>query len=364
MNGPTPLSGRSDAKGKRLETASDFALPEQLLSPEEVISLGRPKTQSRIPTRNPGQSFVLVSCIAGLFALLIQSRSVWNLRRENDRLRTELRERRPPPPRPPQSSEALLEQQLGRARIEVLQLNNQVQQLREQLAAARMDRQQPPHSPAPTNHHPSQLQTDDTVRQLGVSASAGDSTAIDDLAELSSAARATLNTNQMAEVFTQIRRAFEVLGTEAGKGNLNAQQGIWKALQTDSLQGFAVEALGAAAGQGDEAALQLLLEPEKYSIARPGAVTALKAAADNGNSRAIEALAVVAGDSKSQVLWPLAADALQKAAGAGNAEAIEALGLLLKSDNENVRQRAMAGLNLAASNQNSRALDLLRNSGN
>jgi len=54
---------------------------------------------------------------------------------------------------------------------------------------------------------------------------------------------------------------------------------------------------------------------------------------------------------------------LRKAAGSGNVAAIDALTELMRSANDNVRREAIAGLEAAAFNQNSRARAALQNPG-
>src|SRR5206468_9094492 len=122
-----------------------------------------------------------------------------------------------------------------------------------------------------------------------------------------------MNTNEQAAARSDLRLAFEALGTEAGKGNAAALQAVWQASRMQDLQGFAVVALGQAASQGNEEALKPLLDPESYMILRSSAVGALKPAADAGNARAIQALSATA-DQNQQALWFLAAQGLETAA--------------------------------------------------
>ena len=184
---------------------------------------------------------------------------------------------------------------------------------------------------------------------------------MDKLAEISDVAHAQFKTNHDASVFAELRPAFDVLGAEAGKGSDTALQALWKGMRMDSVQGFAIQALGAAAGHGNEKALEPLLEPERYLILRSSAVGALKPGADSGNVRAIQALAAVAFEPDAKPLWFLAAEGLRKAASSGNVAAIDALTELMRSDNDNVRREAIAGLEAAAFNQSSRAQEALRN---
>ncbi len=67
--------------------------------------------------------------------------------------------------------------------------------------------------------------------------------------------------SQPVAALSSIQSAFELLGTEAGKGSTAGLQALWRASRIRGLQGFAVRALGQAAGLGNEEALQPLLDP-------------------------------------------------------------------------------------------------------
>ena len=172
-----------------------------------------------------------------------------------------------------------------------------------------------------------------------------------------------MSSNEQATALSDIRRAFEALGTEAGKGNAAALQAVWKASRMQDLQGFAVTALGQAASQGSEEALKPLLDPESYLILRSSAIAALKPAADAGNARAIQALAAAAGDRNQPALWLLAAQGLETAARAGNAIAIDSLAVLAATEDQNVRKQAVLALEAAARQSQPRAQEALRKLG-
>lgn len=200
-------------------------------------------------------------------------------------------------------------------------------------------------------------------RQLGVAALRGDAGALDKLAEMAAAMR-TMNSDEQAAVRSDIRLAFEVLGTEAGKGNAAGLQALWQATRIPALKGFATEGLGHAAGHGNEEALKALLDPEGHHLLRSSAVSALRFAADAGNAQAIEALAATARDPKQRGLWVLAARGLAKAASTGNVTAIGGLATLAAPDNHPIiRDEAISALEAAARQGQPRAEEALRKLG-
>ena len=298
---------------------------------------------------------VALLCVGALIALFVQWRVISELRRQNDSLRAEQRQlaavtRDKTVPSTIATAEL---EQLRKDQRELMRLRKQVTALK----TTRTDRgAQEPATPLDQTQSRA-----DAIRQLGVAASTGDFSALDKLAELSDAAHAQFKTNHDASVFAELRPAFDVLSAEAGKGGDTALQALWKAMRMNSVQGFAIDALGAAAGQGNDKALEPLLDPDRYLILRSSAVGALKPAADSGNVRAIQALAAVAFEPDAKPLWFLAAEGLRKAASSGNVAAIDALTELMRSDNDNVRREAIAGLEAAAFNQSSRAQEALRN---
>ncbi len=197
---------------------------------------------------------------------------------------------------------------------------------------------------------------------MGVAALGGDSSTLDRLANLAAAAR-TMNTNERAATLSGIWSAFELLGTEAGKGDKAGLQALWQTSRIRDLQGFAVKALGQAAGLGNEEALEPLLNPESYLLLRSSATSALKPAAHAGNERAIQALAATAADPKQQALGLLAAQGLEAAAGAGNTTAIDGLATLAATTNQYIRKEALLALEAAARKNQPRAEEALRKLG-
>ena len=320
---------------------------------------------ANVSRNNPTWRWIAIAgCLGLLVAVFVQWHAIWQLHRENELLRAQPQ---PPPmdvPSQPTVSGGggALDVELSQKdRGELLRLRNEVRQLREQVARPALDGS-PVASQTATRVAPGGQYRDDEVRQLGAAATRGDSAALDKLAKLTAAAR-VMDTNEQAVVLSDIRLAFEALGTEAGKGSTAALQAVWRASRMRDLQGFAVSALGQAAGLGNEEALKPLLDPEGYLILRSSAVAALQPAADAGNARAIQALAAVASDQKQQALWFLAAQGLESSAVAGNSTAIDALASLAATQDQNVRRQAILALEAAARKPQPQAEEALRKLG-
>ncbi len=293
-----------------------------------------------------------------LVAVLFQWRLISRLRHENESLRAQAQSAPPAAasqPAAPPGAEAINLEQLQKERIELLRLRNELLQLRQQVSAPATDAR-------PLASPPGVQSPGDEARQLVVAALRGDSGALDELANLAVAAR-TMTPEDRAAVLSGIKSAFELLGTEAGKGNAAGLQALWQASRIQGLQAYAVKALGQAAGLGNEEALKPLLDPEGYLLLRSSATAALKPAADAGNERAIQALAATAADSKQQALWHLAAQGLTTAAAAGNATAIDSLATLAAAQNQDISKEAVLALEAAARKNQPRAEEALRKLG-
>jgi hypothetical protein len=318
-----------------------------------------------VPGNSPaGRWIAIACCLALLVAVIFQSRSILQLRRENELLRAQPQAAPPEASSQPATSapgEAIDREQLRRDRLELLQLRNEVRQLRERAAPPTAETR-PVAPQAPTAIAPAVQSVGDEIRHWGVAALQGDPGALDKLANLVAAAR-TLKPEEQAAARSEIQSAFELLGTEAGKGNTAGLQALWQASRIRELQGLAVKALGQAAGLGSEEALKPLLEPESYLLLRSSATAALKPAADAGNERAIQALAATAADPKHQALWHMAAQGLEKAAAAGNATAIDSLATLAAAQNQIISKEAVLALEAAARNNQPRAEEALRKLG-
>jgi len=255
-------------------------------------------------------------------------------------------------------------QRLRGEQVELLQLRNEVAQLRQQFALMKVPRpgtvQNQPVAQAATNADPNA--TKETMRQLGFAASRGDFSALDKLAEHAAAA-IKARTNVQQYVLADVDDAFDVLGSEAGQGNDTAFQALWRATRNKNLDGLAIRALGQAAALGHEQSLAILLEPERHLLLRSSTVSALRPVAEAGNPRAIDALAAVSMDEKSKALWHLAASGLEKATIAGNAAAIDAMTVFARSENVSVRRVALLALENASFQNHSRAVEALRTLG-
>lgn len=308
--------------------------------------------------------FAIAGWLVLLVVAVLQWYSISQLRRENLSLRTQLQAAPPEAVSPPATSAEADANDLAqwrRDRLELLRLRNEVQRLREQASAPTTDTRPPASRPA-TPSAPSAQPVGGEARQLAVAAMRGDAGALDKLASLAAGIR-TMNPEEQPAARSSIKSAFELLGSEAGKGNASALQALWQASRIRELQGFAVEGLGQAAGLGNEEALRPLLDPEAYFLLRSSAVSALKPAADAGNERAIQALAATAADPKQQTLWLLAAQGLETAAAAGSATAIEGLATIAACTNQVIRKQAVLALETAARNRQPRAEEALRKLG-
>lgn len=260
--------------------------------------------------------------------------------------------------------------QARRDNVELLQLRNQVVQLRQQVGLPKAGQ---------ANVTPgisaqavaAQAAAVDAGRELGTSVVRGDPGALEKLTELSKAQHKSFNTNKVGlddtrrgelatGTFAPIQAAFDVIGEAASQGNQVALDAVVRAIGIPELRGLAVQVVGKVAGNGSEGALELLLNPQNYGFPLASSVGALRPAADNGNQRAIDALAAVTRDADHRPLWYMAAEGLGKAAESGNAVAIDALIGLSSSTNPSVRNSIVLGLKRAAANQNSKAAEALR----
>jgi len=261
----------------------------------------------------------------------------------------------------PAAGETAVMEQLRKERLEVLELVKELRQLRERASSPAADPGAVGAQPAPSSA-PALQGAGDEARQLVAAAMGGDLSALDKLANLAAAARRMKPEEQVAAL-AGIQSAFELLGTEAGKGNSAGLQTLWQATRIRGLQGFAVRALGQAAGLGNEDALKPLLDPEKYLLLRSSTTSALKPAADAGNERAIQALAATAADPKQQGFGLLVVQGLETAAAAGNATASDGLATLATVTNRNTREGAVLALEAAARKNQPRAEEALRKLG-
>lgn len=298
---------------------------------------------------------------------IYEAQQVATLRKDVATLQQQLETERnssAPAPAPIPTEPAADAEQAQKDKTELLQLRNEVGQLRGQIAALRaMPFKRVPQ--ADTQVAEIAKSKDEEMRQLGLAASQGDITALRKLEELTRAATARRreNPNSNEDTHHEIRIAFKVMGEEAGKGSATALQALWQSTRMDYLGGMAIYALGDAAAMGNEQALETLLNPKKYLMDNSSTTGALVPAAKKGNPRAIEYLATVASDSKKQPEWGLVTNGLRDPAAEGNATAIDALALIGRSENENLRNTAVRALQNASFNNHPRAIEALRNLG-
>jgi len=311
-----------------------------------------------------GRWLAIAAWVGLLVAIIIQWHSVTRLRHEVESLRAQPQAAAPEAagqPAVPAAGETAVMEQLRKERLEVLELVKELRRAREHASSPAADpgavvaQATPPSAAA--------LQgAGDEARQLVAAAMGGDSSALDKLANLA-AAVPTMKPEEQVATASGIQSAFELLGTQAGKGNAAGLQALWQATRIRELQVFAVRAVGQAAGLGNEEALKPLLDPESYLLPRSLATAALKPAADAGNECAIQALAATAADPKQRGLWLQASRGLAVAAAAGNATAIDGLAMLAAVTNEDVRKDAVLALEAAAHNNQPRADEALRKLG-
>jgi hypothetical protein len=300
--------------------------------------------------------WLAIAAWAGLLvAIILQWHSITRLRQEVESLHAQ------PQAAVPAAGEAAVMEQLQKERREVLELLKELRRARERASSPAAEFGGAASQAAPSSA-PATEPANDEARRLAVAAMGGDSSAVGELAELATAMR-TMNTNEAVQVRSALWSAFDLLWTEAGKGNAGALQAIWQASRISNLQWLAVKALGQAAGLGNEEALRLLLDPETYLILRSSATSALKPAADAGNERAIQALAATAADPRQKALWLLAVQGLETASAAGNATAIDGLATIATATNQMIRKQAVLALEAAALKGQPRAEEALRKLG-
>ncbi len=314
----------------------------------------------------PGGAGRWVPAAAGL-VVLVAAGLLWST---NIRLRGEiesLRSRTEPvvpadPPTPKTAGTGMAtEEQSKKDQLELLRLRNEVRQLREQVARLPISTPATPTGANAATATPADPPVEDP-RSLILVAMGGDLSALDTLARLVTSSRG-LNPAERTALLANVRVAFDLLGTEAGRGNAGGLKALWQASRIGELEGFAVKALGQAAGLGNEEALRPLLDPEAYHLLRSTATSALQPAADAGSEPAIQALAVTAADPKHAPLWMMAVQGLTGAAASGNPTAIDSLAAVAASQNPAASKAAVLALEAAARNHQRRAEEALQKLG-
>jgi len=273
-----------------------------------------------------------IPCLLGCAAVIVvQSRTIRQLRNDNAELHNRLETPGPALTEPPRQEPKVDDE-------EVMRLRNEIQQL--QAALQRVA--PPPTLPLMQSNAP----FPNKALDLANAAAAGDLTALEKLADLAVAAR----TEQNSVDAKAVRDAFAELGRKAGTNEM-ALQALFRSVRIKSVERNAIHALGLAAAAGNERALDPLVDPERYALRQSTTVSALEPAADAGNGRAIEALAHVISQDDARPLWYMAANALETAAANGSAVAINSLARLVMTDEKNAQRAAFLALERAALRQ-------------
>ena len=252
--------------------------------------------------------------------------------------------------------------------LELLRLRHQVALLTQSQRSTPASIDQGSIGTEKTNNSP--LSSEDIGRKLGMAVVNGEAGAFDRLLAESQAEHQNFKTNNVGlddtrrgelatRTFASINTAFKVINEAAISGNPSALDALSRSLQFPELNALAAGSLGELAGNGDTNALEVLIHPEKYGTLLSSTIPPLKPAADNGNQAAIDALAAVANDPKSEPLWYMTANSLSQAAVSGNPVAIDALIKMSSCTNRTVQKAVAEGLRGAAANQNAKAAEAL-----
>src|SRR5262249_7537826 len=145
-------------------------------------------------------------------------------------------------------------------RSEIVRLNREVQQLREQLAGRNAAAPRPRAAQTIGEADSAEIEA---ARQLGLAGARGDVTALGRLAALARAEYQSFNTNRVGvnesdigdlarKIFLPLQTAFQVITEEATKGNPNALQALSQSVGIKELQSSALASIGILAGNGDE----------------------------------------------------------------------------------------------------------------
>ena len=126
---------------------------------------------------------------------------------------------------------------------------------------------------------------------------------------------------------SRMRTAFDVLGTEAGKGNDKAFAALKRSLGVRRLDSFAPDGLAVAAAAGHKEALDILLNYDKWGILDSSAGFALCTPAKANVTGAVDYLAALLTDPEraESGVGLMAVEALKSAAAKGNDKAKSAL---------------------------------------
>ena len=132
------------------------------------------------------------------------------------------------------------------------------------------------------------------------------------------------------------------------------------AFEVPGARGIPMAFLNTLARRGNEAALEVFLNATNYGLPLSETIFPLKNAADNGNQEAIDKLVAIFANTRNNPLWYITMDALAKATAAGNETAIDALITLSTNKIPGIGPTAIRHLQLAADNNNAKAIEALK----
>lgn len=146
-----------------------------------------------------------------------------------------------------------------------------------------------------------------TMRDLATRIAGGDEKAFDELRDTTAKLYRNINyqtdRRRLTSNFAIMHAAYDILGEQAGKGNVKAFEALKRSLTLEHLRSFAPEALGIAAALGHAEALQILLHHDQHKILKSSAVFALQAPAEKNNAQAIAFLIAVLDNPADRPLW-------------------------------------------------------------
>jgi len=167
------------------------------------------------------------------------------------------------------------------------------------------------------------------MKKLALDISEGKQEAVDQLIKVVQELYRGIDYNtekkRLLDNYVLVNAAFDILGEQAGKGNLNAMDALKRMAGVDHVRGCSVHALGGAAAGGNLEALEMLLDYKQHGFLLSSTAIALAQAAAANNDRAVEFLADLLEQPKQKPLWLVASRGLEGAAKKGNAKAKAAL---------------------------------------
>jgi len=146
---------------------------------------------------------------------------------------------------------------------------------------------------------PVTITSNETMQSISQRICDGDATAFD---ELTNQMGVLYSTNRPSEAIRKLEGerlhdAMTILGTEAGKGNLNAMLALQKLLGDKRLKYSSLNALGIAAAAGNTVALDLLLHAhERYDVLQNSICFALEPAVKTNQPAAVDYFVTLSAD--------------------------------------------------------------------